>query len=149
MTLDINTVVAHGIPGKPPIVMDRAHYRRLHDLASVAFDRDRDVATLLLDELERAELRSTDELPATVVNIGSEVTFRYNDTGQSRTVRLVFPHDADINQGSVSVLTPIGATLLGLAEGDQMKWTTRHGEARSLTVLQVTRPAPNERSRVA
>jgi regulator of nucleoside diphosphate kinase len=149
MTLQINTVVAHGVPGKPAIVMDRTHYSRLHDLASAALDRDPDVATLLLSELERAELCSFEELPPTVVNIGSEVTFRYNDTGQSRAVRLVFPHDADINEGWVSVMTPIGATLLGLAEGDQMKWTTRHGEARSLTILQVTRPATNEKSRFA
>ena len=140
MTLQMNNVVAHGLPGKPPIVMDRAHYTRLHSLASAVLSRDPDVAALLLDELERAELCVSEAMPPTVVNIGSEVTFRYNDNGHSRTVRLVFPHEANINKGSVSVLTPIGATLLGLAEGDQMKWTTRHGEARSLTILKVEHP---------
>jgi regulator of nucleoside diphosphate kinase len=137
MTLQMNTAVAHGPVGKPPIVVDNAHYRRLHDLASAAIERAPDVATLLLDELERAEVCFRNEMPPTVVNIGSEVTFRYNDNGQSRTVRLVFPNDADISKGWVSVLTPIGATLLGLAEGDQMEWTTRHGEVRSLTILTV------------
>ena len=76
-------------------------------------------------------------MPPNVITIGSEVSFRYNDNGQSRAVRLVFPRDADINRGWVSVLTPIGATLIGLAEGDQMTWTTRHGEERSLTILEV------------
>jgi transcription elongation GreA/GreB family factor len=38
------------------------------------------------------------------------------------------------------VVSRVGATLLGLAEGDQMKWTTRHGEARSLTILKVEHP---------
>jgi len=141
MTLQMNTAVAHGPVGKPPIVVDNAHYRRLHDLASAAIERAPDVATLLLDELERAEVSFGNEMPPTVVNIGSEVTFRYNDNGQSRTVRLVFPNDADISKGWVSVLTPIGATLLGLAEGDQMEWTTRHGEARSLTILTVNQPS--------
>ena len=141
MTLEMNTVVARGPLGKPPIVVDNAHYGRLHDLASAALERAPDVATLLLDELERAEVCSGTEMPAAVVNIGSEVTFRYNDNGQSRTIRLVFPTDADINKGRVSVLTPIGATLLGLGEGDQMEWITRYGEARSLTVLAVTQPA--------
>ena len=143
MALQMNTVVAHGVPGKPPIVLDRTHYTRLHDLASAALDRDPDVATLLFDELERAELSSNEEMPPTVVNIGSEVTFRYNDTGHSRAVRLVFPHEADIKNGWISVLTPVGSTLIGLAEGDQMVWTTRHGEMRSLTILKVTRP-PDE-----
>jgi regulator of nucleoside diphosphate kinase len=141
MTLQMNTAVAHGPVGKPPIVVDNAHYRRLHDLASAAIERAPDVATLLLDELERAEVSFGNEMPPTVVNIGSEVTFRYNDNGQSRTVRLVFPNDADISKGWVSVLTPIGATLLGLAEGDQMEWITRHGEARSLTILTVNQPS--------
>jgi regulator of nucleoside diphosphate kinase len=141
MTLQTNTVVAHSPKGKPPIVVDDAHYGRLHDLASAAIERAPDVATLLLDELERAEICSSDEMPSAVVNIGSEVTFRYNDNGQSRTVRLVFPNDADIGKGWVSVLTPIGATLLGLAERDQMEWTTRYGEARSLTILNVRQPA--------
>jgi len=141
MTLEMNTVVAHSTTGKPPIVVDNAHYGRLHDLASAAIERAPDVATLLLDELERAEACSSDEMPPTVVNIGSNVTFRYNDNGQSRTVRLVFPNDADISKGWVSVLTPIGATLLGLAEGDQMEWTTRYGEARSLTILTVNEPS--------
>ena len=141
MTLQMNTAVAHGPVGKPPIVVDNAHYRRLHDLASAAIGRAPDVATLLLDELERAEVSFGNEMPPTVVNIGSEVTFRYNDNGQSRTVRLVFPNDADISKGWVSVLTPIGATLLGLAEGDQMEWITRHGEARSLTILTVNQPS--------
>jgi regulator of nucleoside diphosphate kinase len=54
---------------------------------------------------------------------------------------LVFPNDADISKGWVSVLTPIGATLLGLAEGDQMEWTTRYGEARTLTILTVNEPS--------
>ena len=140
MTLQMNTVVAHRIPGKPPVVMDKAHYSRLHDLASAALRRDPDVAALLLNELERAELCISEEMPATVVNIGSQVTFRYNDNGHSRTVRLVYPKDANIGEGSISVLTPIGATLLGLAETDQMKWTTRHGEMRSLTILKVEHP---------
>jgi regulator of nucleoside diphosphate kinase len=141
MTFEMNTVVAHSPTGKPPIVVDNAHYGRLHDLASAAIERAPDVATLLLDELERAEVCSGSEMPPSVVNIGSEVTFRYNDNGQSRTVRLVFPNDADISKGWVSVLTPIGATLLGLAERDQMEWTTRNGDARSLTILKVTQPA--------
>ena len=56
MFLDNNTVVAHRPPGKPPIVLDSSHYAKLHDLASAALDRDPDVAALLLDELERAEV---------------------------------------------------------------------------------------------
>jgi regulator of nucleoside diphosphate kinase len=72
------------------------------------------------------------------VTIGSFVTFRYNDTGWSQTIQLVLPEHADIGKARVSVFTPVGAALIGLSEGQQMSWKTRLGEARSLTVLQVT-----------
>jgi len=41
----------------------------------------------------------------------------------------------------VSVLTPVGAALIGLAEGASITWDTRTGETRRLTVLRVE-PAP-------
>jgi regulator of nucleoside diphosphate kinase len=137
-------VVAHIAVGKPQVTIDAAWYGTLHDLASAALERSPEVAALLLEELARAQLRSSGEMPADVVTIGSEVSFRYNDDGHSQTVRLVLPRDADISQGRVSVFTPIGATLLGLAEGHAMEWMTRHGERRSLTILKVREPAKEE-----
>jgi len=52
-------------------------------------------------------------------------------------VRLVWPEHADISRGRVSVLTPVGVALLGLSAGDRFRWTTRAGEERALTVLEV------------
>ena len=137
MTIQMNAVVAHERVGKPHVILDAAQYGILHDLASAGLERAPEVATLLLEELERADVRPSAEMPPDVVTIGSEVAFRYNDDGHSQTIRLVYPKHADITMGRVSVFTPIGATLLGLAEGDEMEWTTRHGETRSLTILKV------------
>jgi regulator of nucleoside diphosphate kinase len=80
-------------------------------------------------------------MPSHVVNVGSEVTFRDNTTGRVQTVILVLPKEANIAERRVSVLTPIGAALIGLAEGASIDWSTRDGEARLLTVLQVTAAA--------
>jgi regulator of nucleoside diphosphate kinase len=76
-------------------------------------------------------------MPPDVINIGSFVTFRYNDTGWSEEVQLVLPEDANMSERRVSVFTPIGVALIGVAEGQEMSWTTRYGETRSLTVLNV------------
>lgn len=121
----------------PQLVIDEVHYDQLLDLAYGAMRRFPDVATRLLEEVERAEILNSGKMPANVVNIGSEVTYRDNTTGLNKTVTLVFPENADIAQGRASVLTPIGAALIGLAEGDTLDWTTRSGKRRLLTVLTV------------
>lgn len=52
---------------------------------------------------------------------------------------LVFPQDADISAGKISVLTPIGTALLGLSAGQTMDWTARDDKQHKLTVLAVTK----------
>jgi regulator of nucleoside diphosphate kinase len=52
-------------------------------------------------------------------------------------VTLVYPGEADIGQGRISVLTPVGAALIGLSKGQSIDWATRTGETRRLTVIEV------------
>jgi len=70
---------------------------------------------------------------------GSEVEFRDEQTGKSQKVILVYPLDADIAHRRVSVLTPVGAALLGLSINQTISFRTRTGERRELTVLKVGR----------
>lgn len=121
----------------PPIVVDAAYVERLRGLAIAAMERTPEVGERLLQEIERAEVLPSADMPANVVNLGSEVTFRDNTAGRVQTVVLVLPKDANIAERRVSVLTPIGAALIGLAEGASIGWETRDGESRELTVLQV------------
>jgi regulator of nucleoside diphosphate kinase len=132
---------AHSNPVQdPPIVLDAAYSEELERLAATAM---RGAAAVLGDrlmqEVARAIVLPSGEMPADVVNIGSEVSFRDEVTGREQTVTIVLPRDADIARGRVSVLTPIGAALIGLAKGASIGWETREGEERRLTVLEVTR----------
>lgn len=126
--------------GRPALILDAAHFERLQDIALSYSKIAPEVSEELLAEIERAEVRPSDKVPANVVNMGSEVTYRDDETGRSRTVRLVYPEDADISANRVSVMTPVGAALLGLAEGHQMDWESRGGETRSMTILEVAQP---------
>jgi regulator of nucleoside diphosphate kinase len=74
--------------------------------------------------------------------MGSIVRFRDDTTAQTREVTLVYPDRADIAAGRVSVLTPIGAALIGLSEGQTINWQTPAGDWRPLTVLSVSAAAP-------
>jgi regulator of nucleoside diphosphate kinase len=53
-------------------------------------------------------------------------------------VTLVLPDEADVSQGKVSVLTPVGAALIGMWEGRSITFTARRG-TRRITVLTVGR----------
>lgn len=71
--------------------------------------------------------------------MGSENTFE-EDSGRVQRVTLVYPRDADISEGKISVLTPIGAALIGLKVGQTITWETRTGEIKRLTVREVRQP---------
>ena len=60
---------------------------------------------------------------------------------QQRQLQLVYPGEADINAGKVSVLTPIGAALIGLRQGQTIPWSSRDGRDLILTVVEVRQEA--------
>ncbi len=126
--------------GRPALILDAAHFDRLQDIAMSFAKIAPEVSEELLAEMERAEVRPSNEVPADVVNMGSEVTYRDDETGRTRTVQLVYPEDADISANRVSVMTPVGAALLGLSVGAQMDWESRDGETRTMTILKVRQP---------
>ncbi len=121
----------------PPVIIDARYVERLRGLASAAMNRTPEVGDRLLQEIERAKVLPSAKMPPNVVNLGSEVTFRDNMSGRVQTVILVMPKDANIAERRVSVLTPVGAALIGLAEGASIDWVTRDGASRELTVLKV------------
>jgi regulator of nucleoside diphosphate kinase len=78
-------------------------------------------------------------MPADVVRIGSIIEFEVDD-GRRLKVQLVLPENADINAGRISILTPVGAALIGLSPSQAMEWSGNDGKERVLTVLAVSRP---------
>lgn len=122
---------------EPPVILDSAYVDRLHGLATAARQRAPDLADRLLEEIDRARIVASEAIPADVVNIGCRVRFHDAATGQTHTVTLVLPPDADIAERRVSVLTPVGVALIGLTKGASIAWETPAGESRRLTVLEV------------
>lgn len=124
---------------RPGVVISTAVLHRIEALADQMAGRDSGLADSLIDELARARIVAPAKLPSTVVTIGSRVTYRDETTGREKTVMLVYPEDADIASQRVSVMTPIGVALLGLAQGANYYWDTRDNERRELSIVRVER----------
>jgi regulator of nucleoside diphosphate kinase len=122
----------------PRLIIDERLYTRLVALAERARAQAPELAERLLVEIERADLRAPSEMPDDVVTLGSEVTFREHD--RTRTVQIVAPEDADIERGRISVLTPVGAALLGLTVGQEISWDMPDKRVAVLEVLAVRQP---------
>jgi len=113
------------------------HYDRLKNIGELFLEITPETAEFLLEELSRADILQSDDLPSNVVNIGSTVTYRDDTSGDAHTFVLVWPVEADIKKDKVSIMTPIGAALIGLTEGDGISWLTNKNDIKHLTVLKV------------
>jgi regulator of nucleoside diphosphate kinase len=107
--------------------------QRLSDLVESAeriSSRDLQHLRMLKDELAQAEIVTSDEIPADVVTMNSRVRLKDLDSGRESIYALVFPRDADVAQGRISVLAPIGTAIIGYRAGDVIVWSVPAGERR-------------------
>lgn len=131
----------HAASGRPPVHLIDTEADNLTNLALDVSERLPQVSDLLLAEIGRASVHTADRIPANVVTMHSIVEFIDEASGTDRTVQLVYPKDADISAGRISILTPIGAGLIGLREGQAIRWPDREGHERLLSIVKVVQPA--------
>jgi regulator of nucleoside diphosphate kinase len=105
-------------------------------------------AKFLAAELERARVVSSASLPPNVISMHSVFDFRDGITDQVRRGMLVYPGEEDAGAERISVLSPLGAALIGLAEGQSFPWRSATGMKRTLQVIRVVhqpeRASPSE-----
>ena len=87
--------------------------------------------------MARAMIVEPNEAPRPFVRIGSRVAFQDLSNDRTRIVHLSLPHDASIDDNRISVLSPVGAALVGLTAGEAFHWTDPEGRARGVRVLAV------------
>ncbi|HEY7576141.1 MAG TPA: nucleoside diphosphate kinase regulator [Acetobacteraceae bacterium] len=123
----------------PRLLLTSDDHDRLTGLArAMATGHERDDARLLMDELYRADIVPPYWMPEGIVRMNSHIEFRDDRTGRIRRVQLVYPQQADIGQGRISVLSPVGTALLGLAEGQSIGWSSDGRRRPRLTVVRVS-----------
>lgn len=70
-------------------------------------------------KLAHAEVVGIDQLPADVITMNSKILLLQD--GIEEEISLVYPHESDISKNMVSVLSPVGMTVLGYREGDTVE----------------------------
>lgn len=136
MTTDETVTMARS-QVKPAIILSAKDHERLSTLAHAARNRLPDLASELAEEVGRAHVLGRDEMAEHFVGMNDDVEFRDDATGRVRRMTLVYPDEADIVQGRISVMTPVGTALIGLRIGHSITWETPGGEKRQLTLLTV------------
>lgn len=91
----------------------------------------------LTDLLAAADILDAREMPSDIVTMYSTVEFEDLTTGQLQKFTICYPGDAEPTQGFVSVLSPVGCSLLGLRVGDVARWQTPSGERLGARVVSV------------
>jgi regulator of nucleoside diphosphate kinase len=79
-------------------------------------------------DVNNAVVVSPEDIPSNVVTMNSTVRFIDLSSGEEKTCTIVFPADADIEKGRVSVFAPIGSALMGETVGNVVSCLTPRGE---------------------
>lgn len=119
---------------QPRIFITDQDYHRLEALVS---QLDTEAALTLEDELSRAHITPQREIPSDVVTMNSRVRFVDDVSGQEQEMTLVYPKDANLEEGRISILAPVGVALLGLSVGQSIEWRLPNGTSRRLRVKEV------------
>ncbi|KCZ98816.1 regulatory protein [Hyphomonas polymorpha PS728] len=122
---------------RPPVYVTDEELERLSDLAHAVQGRE-PAADTLIEELTRALIAPVEDVPLDVVRMHDRVRFHY-DGALYDDFSLVYPNEANIAARRISVLTQVGAMLIGLRAGDTMTWRGADGRDHELEVLRVMR----------
>lgn len=122
----------------PRIHVTDQDWRRLASLVTTPLGRWPPHACSFLDgELARAEVVPARAVRPDTVTMNSLVRFEVGEGGRRCTRTLAYPWDADARSERLSVLSPLGSALLGLAVGDVIPWPLPDGSTVRVRVLGV------------
>lgn len=75
----------------------------------------------LSKELKEAQIVDEKDMPKDVIRFNSKIMV-YAETGWEKTLQLVIPSEKNTKLDKISILTPMGAALIGYSEGDTIEW---------------------------
>ncbi|MFD2245162.1 nucleoside diphosphate kinase regulator [Pontibacter ruber] len=111
------------------IYLTEQDYKRLIDLIQVQRQSNGAAVNIgkLGEELKRATIVASEEIPANVITMNSKVQLKDLVSGKEIEITLVYPKDADISTRKISIFAPVGTAIIGCKEGDVVEWPVPSG----------------------
>lgn len=122
------------------IYITKYDMERLRSIIEIYNGKDAPYLERLEEELDRAKIVDPQEIPSDVITMNSVVRIKNMDTGEEKTLILVFPGKANATANAVSILAPIGTALIGYREGANIEWEVPAGTKRLQIVEVVYQP---------
>ena len=124
---------------QPSIYITKTDEKKLKDLIWESQNseyRGSDYLKMLAGEVEKAQVVEPHKIPSDVITMNSTAHLIDQESDDEMIYTLVFPEEADVSQGKISVLAPIGTAMLGYRVGDIFEWDTPGGK-RKIRVVKV------------
>ncbi|MEI7263876.1 nucleoside diphosphate kinase regulator [Pectobacterium carotovorum] len=122
---------------KPNLTISELDAERLDMLLEQPAFADSDIAQVLNEELDRADILPSASIPSHVVTMNSRVRFRDLNTNEEHIRTLVYPAAVKDSKEPLSVMAPLGAALLGMHVGNSITWQLPNGEETRIEVLEL------------
>lgn len=136
----MTSLMSSAVTSEPEIHITASNRRRLSQLlADHAPVRSWRAVEFLVRELLRADVIDDAETPPDVVTMGSRVSFQEAGRATTEVATLVYPGESDLSDDAVSVLTPLGAALLGLSVGQAISYPLPQGGMKTIAVTAILR----------
>ncbi|HSC66928.1 MAG TPA: nucleoside diphosphate kinase regulator [Cellvibrio sp.] len=119
------------------LIISETDYQRLLQLIE---KNDTPASEALEAEISRADIMQRKNFPADAVSMDSTVTFIDLDSNEEKTISLVYPTEANVDEMKISILSPVGSALIGLRIGGNINWPVPQGKIRRLKVIAVKQP---------
>ena len=117
------------VEDKSPAIVTAADHRELSAAVVAAKKLAAHAAEtqVLQEKLAHAVISPAAQVPPDVITMYTRAELLDIETNEQLNLMLVFPIDANLEQGRISVFHPLGAAMLGRRVGHRFDWTVPYG----------------------
>ncbi|MBC6366869.1 GreA/GreB family elongation factor [Algoriphagus sp. AK58] len=95
----------------------------------------------LQHEIKSAEIIADESISEDIIQLNSKFEVKELGSGKTMNFQLVLPHQANLNQNRISVLSPLGVALIGFRQGMTVEWVLPGG-LKKLQINRVEKSSP-------
>lgn len=116
--------------------LDHARLLGMITRPATAATLPRDAVDAAQELLDSAPIIAIEEVTPDIITMRSRVCL-LNDKGDEMVVTLCYPADANLAQGQVSVMSPLGLSLIGSRTGQLVTWTAPNQTEHSARIEEI------------